>query len=217
MNEDAMKKYQEQATVKNVLKGGKNQGQNTLAEEILGQDQYKQEIVDGLLGVRRIKKPMETENGQIYLQEFVRLEDQSGKWYPVHAIDDDKWKELKQQGPVTEQAAKTVLTTLNGVGNNNVALSNMTQKQINNIGENMVRSIDNKLRSNRKEYGIDSAEEIEWIMDNIVVPNTVAGLSKAKGGKFIKELLTQTNLVGSLDDEEDDSDGLLGSLKGGGN
>ena len=213
VSEEEMRKYHEKATIQNVLKGGKNQGQNTLAQEILGQDQYKQEIIDGLLGVRRTKKPMETEDGQLYLQEFVRLEDQTGRWLKVSDVPDDKWQELKRGGPVEEEGAKAVLTTLNSIANNNVSLSNLTQKQINNIGEPAVRAIDHKLRANRESYGIESTEDLEWIMTSIVNPNVMGGLSKAKNGKFIKELLSQTNLVGSLDDEDEDKGGVLASFK----
>jgi len=213
VSDEELQKYHEKATLQQVLKGGKNGGQNSIAQEILAQDQYKQEIIDGLLGVRRVKKPMETEDGQLYLQEFVRLEDQSGRWLKLSDITDQRWKKIKQDGPIQENGAKAVLTTLNGIANNNVSMSNLTQKQINKIGEQAVRSIDNKLRSNRKQYGIQSTQDLEWIMTNIINPNVMGGLNKAKNGKFIKELLSQTNLVGSLDDEEDENGGILASFQ----
>lgn len=204
VEKEELKKFHEKSTIKNVLKGGKNNGQNSLAQEILGQDQYKQEVIDNLLGVRRIKQPMKTEDGNLYLQEFIRLEDQSGRWEKVSNLSDDKLEELKKNGHVNEEGAKAVLTTLNGLANNNVSLSNLSQTQINNLGEDAVMSIDSKLRSNRKEYGIQSTDDLEWIITNIVSPNVLAGLSKAKNGKFIKELLTNTNLVGTLDDEDEE-------------
>jgi hypothetical protein len=213
VSDEELQKYHEKATLQNVLKGGKNQGQNSIAQEILAQDQYKQEIIDGLLGVRRTKKPMETEDGQLYLQEFVRLEDQSGRWFKLSDISDERWKKIKKNGPIQENGAKAVLTTLNGIANNNVSMSNLTQTQINKIGEQAVRSIDNKLRSNRESYGIQSTQDLEWIMTNIINPNVMGGLNKAKNGKFIKELLSQTNLVGSLDDEEEDNGGILASFQ----
>jgi len=212
VSEEELKKFHEKSTIQNVLKGGKNQGQNSLAQEILGQDQYKQEVIDGLLGVRREKKPMKTDDGQLYLQEFVRLEDGSGRWFKVSDIEDSKWREIKKGGHIKEEGAKAVLTTLNSIANNNVSLSNLSQKQINNLGEDAVTSIDSKLRSNRKEYGIDSTEDLEWIITNIVTPNVLGGLSKAKNGKFIKELLSNTNLVGSLD-EEDQEESFWSSFK----
>lgn len=214
VKDEELQKYHEKATLQQVLKGGKKGGQNSIAQEILAQDQYKQEIIDGLLGVRRVKKPMETEDGQLYLQEFVRLEDQSGRWLKLDDLSDQQWREIKSNGRIEEEGAKAVLTTLNGIANNNVSMSNLTQKQINKIGEQAVRSIDNKLRSHRQEYGIDSTEDLEWIMTNIINPNVMGGLNKAKNGKFIKELLSQTNLVGSLDDEEEDGNGgLIASFK----
>jgi len=213
VSKEEMQKYHEKATIQNVLKGGKNGGKNSIAQEILAQDQYKQDIIDGLLGVRRVKEPMETEDGQLYLQEFVRLEDKTGRWLKLSDISDKRWKKIKKNGPVQENGAKAVLVTLNGIANNNVSMSNLSQSQINKIGEQAVRSIDNKLRSHRNEYGISSTEDLEWIMTNIINPNVMGGLNKAKNGKFIKELLSQTNLVGSLDEDEEDNGGILASFQ----
>jgi len=214
ISNDDLKKFHEKSTVKNVLKGGKNQGQNSLAQEILGQDHYKQEIIDGLLGVRRQKEPMKTEDGKLYLQEFIRLEDGSGRWLMVSDVSDEQLDRIKKDGHVNEDGAKAVLTTLNGIANNNVSLSNLTQQQINNLGEDAVGSIDSKLRSGREEYGIKSTDDLEWIITNIVSPNVLGGLSKAKNGKFIKELLSNTNLVGSLDEDEEESSGLFSTIRG---
>jgi len=91
----------------------------------------------------------------------------------------------------------------------------LTQDQINNLGEDAVSAIDSKLRSNRRDYNIESTDDLEWIITSIVSPNVLGGLSKAKNGKFIKAILSNINLVGSLDDEEEDSGGLFGSLKRG--
>jgi len=215
VSDEELKKFHEKSTVKNVLKGGKNGGQNTLAQEILAQDQYKQEVIDGLLGVRRTKKPMQTEEGKVYLQEFIRLEDGTGRWKMVSEVSEGQLQDLKKDGHVSEEGAKAVLTTLNSIANNNVSLSNLTQDQINNLGEDAVSAIDSKLRSNRRDYNIESTDDLEWIITSIVSPNVLGGLSKAKNGKFIKAILSNINLVGSLDDEEEDSGGLFGSLKRG--
>jgi len=210
VSDEELKKFHEKSTVKNVLKGGKNGGQNTLAQEILAQDQYKQEVIDGLLGVRRTKKPMQTEEGKVYLQEFIRLEDGTGRWKMVSEVSEGQLQDLKKDGHVSEEGAKAVLTTLNSIANNNVSLSNLTQDQINNLGEDAVSAIDSKLRSNRRDYNIESTDDLEWIITSIVSPNVLGGLSKAKNGKFIKAILSNINLVGSLDDEEEDSGGLFG-------
>lgn len=215
VSDEELKKFHEKSTVKNVLKGGKNGGQNTLAQEILAQDQYKQEVIDGLLGVRRTKKPMQTEEGKVYLQEFIRLEDGTGRWKMVSEVSEGQLQDLKKDGHVSEEGAKAVLTTLNSIANNNVSLSNLTQDQINNLGEDAVSAIDSKLRSKRRDYNIESTDDLEWIITSIVSPNVLGGLSKAKNGKFIKAILSNINLVGSLDDEEEDSGGLFGSLKRG--
>lgn len=209
IDESDLKKFNERATVKSVLKGGNQEGRNTIAQEILAQDQYKQQVIDGLLKIRRVKKPVETEDGKVILQEFVRLEDGTGRWFKVSDIPDSKWQELKKGGAINEEGAKDVLTTLNGIANNNVSLSNLTRDQINKLGLEASMAIDSKLRNNKEDYGIDSADDISWIMHDIVNPNVLGGLSKAKNGAMIGELLREINLVGSLDDEEDDNGGLL--------
>ena len=205
ISDEDLKKYHEKSTVKDVLGGGKNQGKNTLVQEILAQDQYKQEIIDGLLGVRRTKKPMQTEEGKLYLQEFIRLEDGTGRWLKVSDLSDKQMKQLKKDGHVNEKGAKAVLTTLNGIANNNVSLSNLTKEQINDLGGNAVRSIDDKLHNNMEDYGIDGPDDLEWILMDIVAPNVLGGLSKARNGKYAQAVLTNINLVGSLDDDEEEN------------
>lgn len=217
ISDEDLKKYHEKSTVRDVIKGGKNQGKNTVVQEILAQDQYKQEVIDGLLGIRRTKKPMQTEEGELYLQEFIRLEDGTGRWKMVSSLSESKMQELKKDGHVNEKGAKAVLTTLNGVANNNVSLSNLTKQQINDIGKNAVKSIDDKLHNNMDDYGIDSPDDIEWIIMDIVAPNVLGGLSKARNGKYAQAVLTNINLVGSLDDDEDDSSGFWNTVDPRGN
>lgn len=210
ISDEQLKQYHEQTNVKDVLRGGQNEGRNSLAQEILSQDKYKQQVIDGLLKIRRTKRA-EKQDGEIVLQEYVRLEDGTGRWKRVSDIEDSQWEQIKQGGAVNEEGAKDVLTTLNGISNNNVSLSNLNQDQINRVGRQAVLSIDSKLRSNRETYGIDSTDDIEWIVFSIITPNVLAGLSKAKNGSLIGELLRETRLVGSLDDDDDDdSGGLLG-------
>lgn len=210
---EELQKYNEAANLKEVLRGGKDKGENTIKSEILSQDQYKQDIVDSLLQIRRKIQPMQDEEtGEIYLQEFVRMEDGTGKWKRVSNISDKQWKDLKKDGVVNEQGAKDILGHLNALSNNNVSLSNLKQEQILTIGRDSELSLTDKLTNNRDEYGIDSEDDVKWIIDSIVRPNVMAGLSKAKNGALIRELLRETQLVGSLDDQEDDG-GILQNLK----
>lgn len=209
ISEDQLEQYNRNVNIKDLIKGGQNEGRNGLAQEILAQDKYKQSIIDGLLQIERKRVPMKDDEGRMVLQEFVKLEDGSGRYVQTRYLSTEQLEELKTGGPVNEQGAKDVLTTLNGISNNNVSLSNLTQKQINDIGRPAVISIHSKLKNNRKEYGIDSTDDIEWVMTNIIVPNVLAGLSKAKNGAMIGELLRETRLVGSLDDEDDDKGGGL--------
>lgn len=208
-SEEQLQQFNERANIKDLIKGGQSDGRNGLAQEILAQDKYKQNIVDGLLQIERKRVPMKDDEGRLVLQEFVKLEDGSGKYVQTRHLDEEQLAELKSDGVVNEKGAKDVLTTLNGISNNNVSLSNLTQKQINDIGRPAVIAIHSKLKNNREEYSISSTDDIEWIMTDIVVPNVLAGLSKAKNGAMIGELLRETRLVGSLDDEEDDSSGGL--------
>jgi len=212
-NEEELKKYNESANLKEVLKGGKGKGENTIKSEILSQDQYKQDIMDALLQIRRKIKPMQDdESGEVYLQEFVRLEDGTGRWKMVKHISDQQWKNLKKDGVINEQGAKDILGHLNSLSNNNVSLSNLTQEQILKLGRESEFSLTDKLTNNRDEYGIESTDDVKWIVDSIVRPQVMAGLSKSKNGALVKELLRETKLVGSMDEGEDDG-GILDNLR----
>lgn len=216
LSDEQIRNYQAKANLKEVVRGGNNEGKNRVTDIILAQDQYKQEIIDGLLEIRRKLVRMEDENGNTkFLQEFVRLEDGSGRWYPVSEIPSEKWKQIKSGGIVSEKGARRVLTHLNSTSNNNIIFGNLSQRQINQLGLNSAMSIDNLLRNNREEYGIQSTDEVEWIMNSMVNYNQMAALSKAKSGKMIGEALRNINLVGNLDEDEDDSGG--GLLSGYGN
>jgi len=212
-DDEELRQYSEASNLKEVLKGGKKEGENTIKSEILAQDQFKQDVADGILQIERQLYPMENEEtGEIYLQEFVRMEDGTGRWKQVSRISDKEWKELKKGGVANEQCAKDVLAHLNSLSNNNVSLSNLTQEQILTLGRDSELTLTDKLTNNRDDYDIQSEDDVKWIIDSIVRPNVMAGLSKAKNGALVRELLRETRLVGSLDDEEDD-DGLLDSLR----
>lgn len=209
ISKEEMQKYNEKANLKEVLQGGKQEGKNTIISEILAQDQYKQEIMDGLLQVRRTRKPLKTNDGELILQEFVRLEDKTGRWKKVSQIPQEKWEELKSGGVVNERGAKDILSHLNSNSNNNIALANLSTQQINNLGREQEFALHEKLQNNKEEYGIDDTDDITWIISSIIRPNIMANYSKAKKGGFIKELLRETKLAGSLDDEENQNNNFL--------
>jgi len=212
VNDEQFKKYAENASVKEIMQGGKNNGENSFRSQILAQDQYKQEVIDGLLRIRRKTVPMETNEGEMYFQEFVRLEDGSGQWKKVSNITDKEWEELKKGGVINEEGAKDILTHLNAISNNHVSLSNLTKDNISTIGRESELSLTQKLVNNREKYDIDSPDDIEWVITSIVRPPVMAGLSKSKNGSFAGELLRETKLVGSLDDEEEESSSWTANL-----
>lgn len=212
-DEEELQKFNEKANLKEVLLGGQEKGENNFRSQILAQDQFKQEIIDGLLRIRRKTVPLERENGRIYFQEFVRLEDGSGQWLPVSDITEQQLKELKKGGVVYEEGAKDVLTHLNSLTNNMVSLSNLTEEQISELGGQSELALTDMLNDNRDEYGIEHPDDIEWIITSIVRPNVMAGLSKAKNGSFVKELLSQTKLVGSLDDQNEENENFWDNFR----
>lgn len=210
---EELQRYNESANLKEVLQGGKNKGEKTIKSEILAQDQYKQDIMDALLQIRRVIKPMQDdESGEFYLQEFVRMEDGTGRWKMVSNVTDDEWNKLTKDGILNEEGAKAVLGHLNGLSNNNVALSNMTDEEINDIGRESEYALTDKLTNKREEFGIEDTDDIEWIIATFIRPNVKAALKKSKNGAFLKKLLTETSLVGSLDEQEEDKN-LLDKLR----
>lgn len=211
ISEEDLKKFQQKTNIKQLMRGGNQQGENTITQEILAQDQYKQDVMDGLLGIRREKLPWrDDETGEIYLQEFIKLEDGTGRWKRPDKISDEQWEKIKEGGMITEEGAKDILNVLNSISNNNVALSNLTKDTINQVARNAMFAIDYKLRSNKNEYGLESTEEIEQIMHTIIIPNIMAALNKAKNGSLMAEILRDFKIVGSLDEEDDDSNPIPG-------
>lgn len=217
MSDEDLKRFGERANAKQIMKGGQGDGKTSLREQILAQDQYKQDIIDGLLKIRRTREPMQDEEtGQVYLQEFVRLEDGSGQWLKLTDISDEKWDELKNNGMINPEGAEDIMAHINSISNNNVALSNLTESEIKDIGRNSSLALLNKLNNNRERYGIQSTDEVEEIVFSIVLPNIMSSLSKAKNGELIGEILRETKIVGSFNDDEDDDEGggLLNFSKG---
>lgn len=209
-SDDQIRRFNEKSNLKQTVRGGDNEGKNHIIDLIIAQDNYKQQVIDGLLEIRRKLVEITDEQGNPkFLQEFVRLEDGSGRWYPVSEISDEKWSEIKSGGVVNEKGAKRVLTHLNAMSNENIIFGNLSQKQIDRLGLNSALAIDNVLRNNKDRFDIQSTDHVEWIMNSMVNPNQLTSLSKSKNGKMIGETLRNINLVGSLDEDEDENGGIL--------
>jgi polyhydroxyalkanoate synthesis regulator phasin len=203
MDDETVENYHEKANLEQLVKQNM-QDSNSFRKMLLAQDQWKQEIMDGLLNIRRKTIPMTDEEGKTYLQDFIRLEDGTGRWKQVGELSDDELDEIKSGGIINEQGAKFVLGHLESVTNNNIALSNMTQEQINKVCREAELSLRNKLINNRGKFDIDSTDDVKEIVSSIVRPNMIANFSKAKNGQFVTEILREIRMVGSMDDEEDD-------------
>ncbi|MFB6193043.1 MAG: hypothetical protein ABEK00_02230 [Candidatus Nanohaloarchaea archaeon] len=203
MDKEKREAYRKQANVKKMIKQQQDK-QESFRKMILGQDQWKQEVMNGLLNIRRRTEVVEDEEGRTVLQDFIKLENGSGRWKQPKHLSERELDEIKSGGIVNEKGAKFIIGHLNSVDNNNIALSNMDQAKINKVCREAENSLRNILTNRRKEFGIESPADRRQIVASIVRPNMSANFSKAKNGQFVKELLRQTRMMGSLDDEEED-------------
>lgn len=207
MDKKVAENYHEQANIKELIKQNAEQQEN-FRKMILGQDQWQQKVLDGLLNIRRQTKLVENQEGVTILQDFIKLEDGTGEWRQPRHLSDQQMDEIKSGGIVNEKGAKFIIGHLNSIDNNNIALSNMSQTKINKVCREAENSLRNILINRREEFGIDSPGDVRQIVSSIVRPNMTANFSKAKNGQFVKELLRQTRMMGSLDDEEEDDNWL---------
>jgi hypothetical protein len=212
MEDETVKQYNEQANLEELIRKQQESNQG-LKEQILSQDKYLQEIMNSLLQIRRKTEPMEhPETGEVYLQTFIKLEDGSGRWRKPSNLSKDQMKELKSGGIINEEGAKFIIGHLQALTNNNIALSNMSQSQINKICRDAELSLRDYLTNQREDFGITSTDAQKEIISGIVRPNMTANFSKAKNGQFVTEILREIRMVGSMDDEEED-EGVIASLK----
>jgi len=211
MDKDVVEQYHEKANLKEVLTQ-QSKDANSFRSQILAQDQWKQEIMDAVLSIRRKTLPMENQDGETYLQDFIRLEDGTGRWKKVGNISSKELDEIKSGGIVNEEGAKFILGHLEGLTNNNIALSNLTQSQINKVCREAELTLRQALINKREQFGIDDTDDVKEIVSSIVRPNMLANFSKAKNGSFITEILREIRMVGSMDDEDED-DGWIDRLQ----
>jgi len=210
MDTDTAQAYHEQTNIKQLMQQQQNK-EESFRQMILGQDQWQQKVLDGLLNIQRRTEMVDNQEGETILQDFIKLKDGTGEWKQPRHLSDKQIKKIKSGGIVNEKGAKFIIGHLNSIDNNNIALSNMSQQKINKVCREAENSLRNILTNRREEFGIDSPADRRQIIASIVRPNMTANFSKAKNGQFVKELLRQTRMMGSLDEEEDE-DNLMDKL-----
>lgn len=211
MDKDVRDQVREETNFKQMMKQSAEK-EESFRKMIMGQDEWKQEVMNSLLNIQRRTYPVENEQGHTVLQDFIKLEDGTGEWKQPRHLSDKELDEIKSGGIANEKGAKFIIGHLNSVDNNNIALSNMSQKRINKVCREAENSLRNLLTNRRDEFGIDSPADRRQVIASIVRPNMTANFSKAKNGQFVKELLRQTRMMGSLDDEENE-DGWMAKLQ----
>lgn len=207
----AAEDYHEQTNIKQLMQQ-QQEKEESFRQMILGQDHWQQKVLDGLLNIQRRTEMVENQQGQTILQDFIKLKNGTGEWKQPRHLSDKQLKQIKSEGMVNEKGAKFIIGHLNGIDNNNIALSNMSQDKINKVCREAENSLRNILTNRREEFGIDSPADRREIVASIVRPNMTANFSKAKNGQFVKELLRQTRMMGSLDEEQDE-EGFLANFK----
>jgi len=205
MDEEQMKAYHENVNIKQMMKESAER-EESFRQSILGQGQWKQEVINGLLNIQRQTKVVEKESGETVLQDFIKLEDGTGEWRQPRNLSDEQMDQIKSGGICNEKGAKFIIGFLNSVDNNNIALSNMSQERINEVCREAEISLRTMLSNRRNEFDIKNPSDVRQIIAGIVRPNMAANFSKSKNGQFVKELLRQTRMMGSLDEEDEDGD-----------
>lgn len=204
VEDEQVQKYNEQANLEELIRKQQESNQG-LKEQILSQDKYIQEIMNSLLQIRRKTETMQhPETGEVYLQTFIKLEDGSGRWRKPSNLSNEQMKQLKTGGIINEEGAKFIVGHLQALTNNNIALSNLTNDQINKICRDAELGLRDYLTNNREDFAINSPDAQKEIISGIVRPNMTANFSKAKNGQFVTEILREIRMVGSMDDEEED-------------
>lgn len=203
MDKEVRDQVREETNFKEMMKQSAEK-EESFRKMILGQDEWKHEVMNSLLNIQRRTEKAKDEKDRIYLQDFIKLENGTGEWRQPRHLTSKELEQIKSGGICNEKGAKFIIGHLNSVDNLNIALSNMTQKRINKICREAENSLRNSLMNRRKEFGIDSPADVRQIISSIVRPNMAANFSKSKNGQFVKELLRQTRMMGSLDDEEKD-------------
>lgn len=205
------KKAQEMHQAHEVKKAIKKQNADvSFKEEVLNKKKAREEIVNNLLGIRRLRVPQENEDGEvIQLKEFVRVEEPKGTWKRVDKMSDDEWNELKNSGGIlNEQGVEIVVAHISSLSNNIVSLSNLGEQQIKRMAIKTTKEIALTLQKNPSKYGIDDPQTLREVCTSMILPVVLAGLQMAENGKWFKELMRNTNAVVNFNDEEEANSAL---------
>lgn len=111
--------------------------------------------------------------------------------YHVKTVKDgDGYKQIKvehHQGRklCNEKAVGDFMATMEGVVNVNTAGSNLSDKNIQDLGENAMLSIVQLIYENRREYDIESTAVANQII-SILSSNLMTALRKARNARFLR-------------------------------
>lgn len=192
----------EKKAVKEAL-NAQQDGEVSLKKHILDKDSYKQPIVDNLLGINRRRIPRERDDGTIFLQEYVRLEDPRGRWVSVAELSDEQWKDLISDGHINQEGAEFVLSYLNSLSNNNTSFSNLKGDDIKEMLKQAEVYLTNILTERMDRYEIDDLQTVDYIVRIVTRPNVMASLMQSKDGGVVKEIFRNTNVVADLNEGEE--------------
>lgn len=189
--------------VKRAIK--KQDADVSFKEEVLNKKKAREEIVNNLLGIRRVRLPQQSQNGEVVkLKEFVRVEEPKGTWKRVDKMSDDEWEELKNSGGImNERGVEMVVAHISSLSNNIVSLSNLEEEQIKRMAVKTTKEISLTLQKNPSRYGIEDPQTLREVCTSMILPVVLAGLQMAENGKWFKELMRNTNAVVNFNDEEE--------------
>lgn len=206
VSEQKMKEMNEAHQVKKAIKS--QDEEVSFKEEVLNKQKAREEIINNLLGIRRIRAPVPgtaDENGAAtVLKEYVRIEEPKGTWKRVDTLSDDEWTELKNSGGIlNEEGVEIVNAHISSLSNNIVSLSNLGEAQIKRLAVKTTKEISLTLSKNPERYGIEDPQTLREVCTSMILPVVLAGLQAAENGKWFKELMRNTNAVVNFNDEEE--------------
>lgn len=206
LNNDQISEMNQAHQVKKAIK---KQDENvSFKEEVLNKKKAREEIVNNLLGIRRVRVPApsskDSEGNPTVLKEFVRVEDPKGTWKRVDTMSDEEWNELKNSGGIlNEKGVELVVAHISSLSNNIVSLSNLESEQIKRMAVKTTKEISLTLSKNPERYGLEDPQTLREVTTSMILPVVLAGLQMAENGKWFKELMRNTNAVVNFNDEEE--------------
>ena len=211
ITEDKMNEMNHAHQVKKAIK--KSDEDVSFKEEVLNKQKAREEIINNLLGIRRIRVPHPDSGDQngnaTVLKEFVRVEEPKGTWKRVDTLSDDEWDALKNSGGIlNEKGVEVVNAHMSSLSNNIVSLSNLGEAQIKRLAVKTTKEISLTLSKHPDRYGIEDPQTLKEVCTSMILPVVLAGLQAAENGKWFKELMRNTNAVVNFSEDEDASSAL---------